>query len=324
MRILNNANVGIGIATPSAKLEVNNGDFLINGLSTAYDNTNFANKNGFLMHPYNQGGVVGSVVNLVATGSVAGNWPSNFAFLTRPSGGATTPVEVVRISSAGRMGIGTASPGSLLDVNGTANITGATTLGSTLVVTGAGTFSSTLSAGATTLASNTVTGNETVGGTLGVTGATTLTAVTTTGTATLSGTVNIPANAGAGKVLISDATGNATWNSNPYASIALITTATASTAYAADLSKKYIIYNYGTAEAGKISVPTAAASNAGAEVIIKNKSGNTVTITPVSGTVYIDNSNTGAASVALGIEASNNWVRLVSDGSQWIVFRALF
>ena len=46
--------------------------------------------------------------------------------------------------------------------------------------------------------------------------------------------------------------------------------------------------------------------------------------TPVSGTIYIDNANTGAASVSIGIEASNNWIKLVSDGSQWNVLRALF
>jgi len=40
--------------------------------------------------------------------------------------------------------------------------------------------------------------------------------------------------------------------------------------------------------------------------------------------MYIDNANATAANVSLGIEASNNWVKLISDGTQWNVLRALF
>ena len=60
------------------------------------------------------------------------------------------------------------------------------------------------------------------------------------------------------------------------------------------------------------------------KITIKNKTGFGITITPASGTIYIDNANTGAANVTIGIEASNNWIKLVSDGTQWVVFRALF
>ncbi len=244
-------------------------------------------------------------------------------------------------------------------VGGTLGVTGATSL-STLMASGTSTLTTLTTTGAATLASANITGNASVGGTLGVTNATTLsgisshggaatfsstvnvtgattlttltasgtstlTALTTTGVATFSSTVKIPTDAGLNKILTSDANGVATWNGNPFSSIAIISTATASTPYPADLTKQYIIYNYGTSEAGKISIPAAATANQGAELIIKNKSGNTITITPLSsGTIYIDNANTSVLSVSIGIEASNNWIKLVSDGSQWIVFRALF
>ena len=50
--------------------------------------------------------------------------------------------DVMRITSSGDVGIGTAIPSSKLDVNGTANISGNTTIGGTLNVSGAATFGS--------------------------------------------------------------------------------------------------------------------------------------------------------------------------------------
>ena len=62
----------------------------------------------------------------------------------------------------------------------------------------------------------------------------------------------------------------------------------------------------------------------GKEITIKNKTAFGITITPASGTIFIDSANTGAANVTIGIEASNNWIKLISDGTQWNVIRALF
>ena len=122
---------------------------------------------------------------------------------------------------------------------------------------------------------------------------------------------------GAGEVLMSDANGLATWS---YSIGSTVVTST--TTYAITLAEAYVFYT-GSA-AGAFTIPAAASTNAGKEITIKNKTAFGITITPASGTIYIDSANTGAGSVAVGIEASNNWIKLVSDGTQWNVIRALF
>jgi hypothetical protein len=122
---------------------------------------------------------------------------------------------------------------------------------------------------------------------------------------------------GAGKVLTSDANGLTSWST---AVGSTVVTSTAS--YAITLAEAYVFYTGSVA--GTFSIPAAASTNAGKEITIKNKTAYGITITPATGTIYIDNANTGAASVSIGIEASNNWIKLVSDGSQWNVIRALF
>ena len=85
-----------------------------------------------------------------------------------------------------RVGINETAPDATLDVNGTANVAGATRLANTLTVVGAGTFSNTIAVTGNATFSNTlaVTGATTLSSTLGVTGTTTL-----TGNATLNGTL---------------------------------------------------------------------------------------------------------------------------------------
>jgi hypothetical protein len=123
---------------------------------------------------------------------------------------------------------------------------------------------------------------------------------------------------GAGKVLVSDAGGVASW-SNAAGSTVL----TNSTTYAITTAEAFVFYN-GTA-AASFTIPAAVAGNLGKEITIKNKTGFGITITAASaGNIYIDNANTAATSVSIGVEASNNWIKLVSDGTQWVVFRALF
>jgi hypothetical protein len=122
---------------------------------------------------------------------------------------------------------------------------------------------------------------------------------------------------GAGKVLTSDANGLTSWSTAVGSTVV-----TSSASYAITLAEAYVFYTGSVA--GTFSIPAAASTNAGKEITIKNKTAYGITITPATGTIYIDNANTGAASVSIGIEASNNWIKLVSDGSQWNVIRALF
>jgi hypothetical protein len=123
---------------------------------------------------------------------------------------------------------------------------------------------------------------------------------------------------GAGEVLVSDANGLATW-SNAVGS----TVVTNSTTYAITTAEAFVFYN-GTAAAA-FTIPAASSTNQGKAITIKNKTGFGITITAASaGNIYIDNANTAATSVSIGVEASNNWIKLVSDGTQWNVLRALF
>jgi hypothetical protein len=142
------------------------------------------------------------------------------------------------------------------------------------------------------------------------------------GAATFSSNVTIPTGAGVNKILTSDASGNATWNANPNAAFKIVSTA-AYTVSATD--DKYVIYT--NAAAGTISLPAITSSMSGKEIIIKNISNFNVTIN-ANGTqkIIADFATNTATSAILGIEASNNWVKLIADGTnyQWILFRALF
>lgn len=212
--------------------------------------------------------------------------------------------------------------------------------GTSLSLTGnlsaaAGTFSSTLTAGASTLASAAITGdlavntnkftvagasgNTAIAGTLGVTGATTLTSVTATGSATFSSTVKITTGASAGKVLTSDATGNATWNNAG----GTVTSTSSNTTYTSSTNVTYIIFT--GSSASTITLPTAADVGNGREFTIKNVSSVIVTIS-AGGTCKItsDASTVNDTTASLGIEPSNNWMKLISDGTKWYVMRALF
>jgi hypothetical protein len=227
-----------------------------------------------------------------------------------------------------------------LTVGGGAGIAGNINVG------GTATISSTLSAGATTLASTSITGNETIGGTLGVTGATTLTGATTisnttaststtsgalvvrggvgiAGNLTVGGTIEIDGGSpGAGKVLTSDANGIASWQTG------LTTITTKSDSYTITSTDNFVIYTTAGVTGKTFTLPTAAAAGQGKEFNIKNMSGFSLTITSTNSTsVFMQEyiaSGTYPTSITLGFDASNNWVRLISDGTNWIVFRALF
>jgi hypothetical protein len=190
---------------------------------------------------------------------------------------------------------------------GTLGVTGVTTL-STLTTTGAATISS------TTTSTSSSSGALIVRGGVGIAGA-----LNVGGNTVLTGTIEIDGGSpGAGKVLISDTNGLASW-SNAVGSTVL----TSTTTYAITLAEAYVFYN--GSSAGAFTIPAAASTNAGKAITIKNKTAFGITITPSStGNIYIDKDNTAANTVSIGVEASNNWIKLVSDGTQWNVIRALF
>ncbi len=122
--------------------------------------------------------------------------------------------------------------------------------------------------------------------------------------------------AGTNGQVLTLASGVPTWSYNGG------TTSSQTGAYTITLSDRYVFFT-GTA-AATFTLP-AATSNAGKEIIIKNKTSYTLTVQRSgSETIFQDSANTAATSITLGSEASNNWVKLVSDGTQWVVFRALF
>jgi hypothetical protein len=253
---------------------------------------------------------------------------------------ATTAARIMGALTLPNTTSSTSTTTGALIVSGGTGIAGALNVGGATTITGAATISNTTASSSTTTGALKVgggagiVGNVNVGGTLGVTGATTLstltasgnstlTTLTTTGAATFSSTVSIPTGAGLNKVLVSDANGGATWNSNPNAAFRLVSSSATYTVSATD--DKYVIYS--NAASGTISLPAITSTMSGKEIIIKNISNFNVTINANgSQKIVADFANNAATSATLGVEASNNWVKLIADGTnnQWILFRALF
>ncbi len=122
---------------------------------------------------------------------------------------------------------------------------------------------------------------------------------------------------GAGKVLVSDANGVATWQNSGGSIVTMSATGTATS------TASYIIFTGSTASQ-TITIPSAVTLGAGRELTIKNVASVSVSIASAGGNLIQDNSTLSATTAALGIEPSNNWMRLVSDGTNWYIFRALF
>ncbi len=170
----------------------------------------------------------------------------------------------------------------------------------------------------------TATGNVGIGtasptATLEVNGTTKLGGATTvTGAATFSSTVAITTGAAVGKVLTSDASGGATWQTG-------VTTLASKTAnYTLTLNDNYIIMGTAAATGLTFTLPTAIGC-AGKEFTIKNVSAYSVAIATTSSQYIIQDNSTATTSTAtIGIEPSNNWIRVISDGANWVAFRGLF
>jgi hypothetical protein len=106
----------------------------------AYDNTNYQDNNGLVIHTYNQSGMP-SLVSFVATGKITGNYSSNINFLTRPDVTNGVPLERLRITRDGKVGIGTTAPTATLDVVGSGKISTDLFIGGTIT---SGTWSGTV------------------------------------------------------------------------------------------------------------------------------------------------------------------------------------
>ncbi len=128
IRVTSDGKVGIGTTTPADRLEINNGGILAGNAVN-----NFRIK-------VSRTGANPSLLTIGAfTDSPAIEYDGAFGlrFLSGESG-----TEVMKITTAGNLGIGTTTPSTLLDVAGTFRATGASTIGGTL------TLSSTASAAA--------------------------------------------------------------------------------------------------------------------------------------------------------------------------------
>jgi hypothetical protein len=73
-----------------------------------------------------------------------------------------------------------------------------------------------------------------------------------------------------------------------------------------------------------ITLPSAVTVGAGREITIKNVATVSVAIASAGGYLISDSNTTTATGLNIGIEPSNNWIKAISDGTNWIILRALF
>lgn len=126
MTIDNAGNVGVGTSSPGAKLHISESANIANEvrLTTSVTADNIISFS-VVNDAYLQTQIKSQVTNW------SGNGASDLLFLTKSSPFGGGPTEIVRFAAGGNVGIGTASPGFTLEVNGTIAPTGngATDLG---------------------------------------------------------------------------------------------------------------------------------------------------------------------------------------------------
>ena len=280
--------------------------------------------------------------SLTSVGTIAtGTWNGTTIAIANGGTGSTTQNFVDLTTAQTVAGAKTFSANT--SVGGTLGVTGATTLSSTLGVTGNTTIggTTTLNGNTAVSGSNTLSvgsGATTLGGTLAVTGATTLTsnlgvtgdvAVNTdkfkitasSGNTEIAGTLKIAGGSpSTGKVLVSDANGLASWSANSNGGASLIS---ATATMAASDTYNLIVFSGSTA-GQTITLPSAITVGAGREITIKNIASVSVSVASTAGNLISDSTTTGATSLSIGVEPSNNWIKAISTGTNWIILRGLF
>ena len=116
------------------------------------------------------------------------------------------------------------------------------------------------------------------------------------------------------------ASGVPSWSNN--GGFGVMSKAATYTITATDMAK-YLIFTGSTASQ-TITLPSAVTVGAGREITIKNVASVSLTINATAGSLISDSTTTTATSVAVGIEPSNNWIKAISDGTNWYIMRALF
>lgn len=270
--------------------------------------------------------------NISATGNISGNQlTSNIATGTAPLVvTSTTPVANLNIggNAATATKLATARKINTVDFDGSADIT---------VTAAAGTLTG------TSLASNIVSSSLTSVGTIatgtwngttiaianGGTGQTTkaaafdaLSPMTTAGDIIYGGTsgtgTRLPK--GTDGQVLTLASGVPAWSSNSNGGASLIS---ATATMAATDTYNLIVFSGSTASQ-TITLPSASLAGAGREITIKNIASVSVSVAATEGSLISDSTTTSATTLSIGVEPSNNWIKAISTGANWIILRGLF
>jgi hypothetical protein len=232
-----------------------------------------------------------------------------FGALNLPDATASTSSTTGALTVAGGIGIA-----KEVNIGSTTASTSSST--GALIVSGGVGIAKELNVGATTASTTTTTGALIVAGGAGIAGR-----LNVGGNTVFTGTIEIDGGSpGAGKVLVSDANGLASWSANSHGGVSSIT---ASSTMAATDNYNFIVFSGSTASQ-TITLPSASLAGAGREITIKNIASVSVAVNASAGNLISDSTTTTATSLNIGVEPSNNWIKAISNGTNWIILRALF
>jgi hypothetical protein len=116
------------------------------------------------------------------------------------------------------------------------------------------------------------------------------------------------------------ASGVPAWSSNSNGGASLIS---ATATMAATDTYNLIVFSGSTASQ-TITLPSASSAGAGREITIKNIASVSVRVNASGGSLISDSTTTSATELNIGIEPSNNWIKAISTGTNWIILRGLF